>query len=59
MPKNQFQRPAPVKHTNQVPRHGKPLPQRKVEARSKVATERDGAPLPSLHALLGRTTSSP
>ncbi len=26
MPKNQFQRPLPVKHTSNVPRHGKPQP---------------------------------
>lgn len=26
MPKNQFQRPTPVNHNHQVPRHDKPVP---------------------------------
>ena len=54
MPKNIFQRPQPVAHTNNVPRHGAPLPVKKLEAR-KVQQKLDPAPLPSLDALLGKT----
>jgi hypothetical protein len=53
MPKNIFQRPQPVAHTNKVPRHGAPIPMRKVEAKKiaqpKVETTMS---LPALEALL-------
>jgi hypothetical protein len=53
MPKNIFQRPQQVAHTRNVPRHGAPIPMRKIEAR-KVAQPRQEAtmPLPALEALL-------
>ena len=53
MPKNMFQRPQQVARNNNVPRHGAPLPIRKVEA-SKVVQPRQETtlPLPALDALL-------
>jgi len=50
MPKNQFQRPLPVKHTQNVLRRGKPVP-----PPPKAATKPSKAPaaaLPPLAALL-------
>lgn len=51
MPKNQFQRPLPVRHTHNVPRHGAPLPQRKPEVRRTPSTK-EPSPVPTLEDLL-------
>lgn len=54
MPKNQFQRPLPVKHDHKVPRHGAPVPVPKpMENRTKRATP-DKPALPTLDDLLHR-----
>ena len=54
MPKNMFQRPQQVARTKNVPRHGAPMPMRKLEA-IKVAQPREQTlPLPTLEALLGK-----
>lgn len=53
MPKNQFQRPLPIQHTQKVPRHGKAQPVRKVEAK-RVQPLKDTAPMPGLQDLLNR-----
>lgn len=53
MPKNMFQRPQQVAHTNNVPRHGAPIPMRKVEARRVVQPKAETTmSLPDLEALL-------
>lgn len=52
MPKNIFQRSQPVIRSNNVPRHGAPMPLRKAEARKLVQPKEQ--PLPSLEALLGK-----
>ncbi len=59
MPKNQFQRPLRVVPSHNVPRHGAPLPQRKVEAK-RVSVAKGEAPvaLPPLDALLGKSRQS-
>lgn len=54
MPKNQFQRPLPVNHNRQVPRHGKPLPPQS-KAAAKPLTKVSEASLPPLEALLAKT----
>lgn len=55
MPKNQFQRPAPVIRTHNVPRHGTQPPVRKAEV--KLTQPRDAhAALPSLEELLAKST---
>lgn len=63
MPKNQFQRPLPVKHTGKVPRHGpanapaRPLPgaaANKPEPARKVGQ----LSLPPLEALLAKSHNS-
>jgi hypothetical protein len=54
MPKNQFQRQQTVARQHNVPRHGAPLPMRKVEARKVVQPKEQTLPLPTLEALLGR-----
>ena len=52
MPRNTFQRPNPVAHTHQVPRHGAPLPMSRIEIK-KVAQPKEAAPpLPALETLL-------
>ena len=51
MPKNQFQRPTPVNHGHQVPRHGKPLPPQ-AKGATKPLTKAPLANLPPLAALL-------
>jgi len=53
MPKNMFQRPQQVARNHTVPRHGAPIPMRKLEAK-KVAQPRPEATmwLPALEALL-------
>jgi hypothetical protein len=56
MPKNQFQRPLPVRHTHNVPRHGAPLPKRMPEVRKPILPQQAQPPLPSLEALLAKTT---
>jgi len=55
MPKNIFQRPQPVARTNNVPRHGAPLPVKKIEARKVSQPRQEALPLPSLSALLGKS----
>lgn len=54
MPKNIFQRPQPVARTHKVPRHGAPIPMRKVEAKKVVQPQEQTLPLPTLEALLGK-----
>lgn len=51
MPKNQFQRPLPVQHTANVPRHGKAQPAF-AKAGTKPALKAPAANLPPLAALL-------
>lgn len=52
MPKNQFQRPQPINHTNNVPRHGQHQPQpQKLQAKAKAQASKPG--FPSLEKLLG------
>lgn len=55
MPKNQFQRPLPVQHNGNVPRHGKPLPQGKGETPRTGQPKPEKGDLPSLQALLAQT----
>lgn len=55
MPKNQFQRPAPVLRDHKVPRHGAPIPAPKMGARKIASTKPVPATLPPLGALLGKT----
>lgn len=53
MPKNIFQRPQPVARTHNVPRHGAPIPMRKVETRKVAPPRPEGTlSLPALEALL-------
>lgn len=47
MPKYQFQRPLPVRYTHNVPRHGAPAPQRKLEVR-RTPSAREPSPVPAL-----------
>lgn len=54
MPKNIFQRLQPVARTHNVPRHGAPIPMRKVEAKKVVQPKEQTLPLPTLEALLGK-----
>jgi hypothetical protein len=56
MPKNQFQRPQTVARHHNVPRHGAPIPMRKVEAKKVVQPKEATLPLPTLEALLGKPT---
>lgn len=51
MPKNQFQRPTPINHSHQVPRHGKPQPPQS-RAAAKPLAKAPAASLPPLAALL-------
>lgn len=53
MPKNMFQRPQPVTRSKNVPRHGAPIPMRKLEAK-KIAQPKQETTmsLPALEALL-------
>ena len=51
MPKNQFQRPLPVKHNGNVPRHGKPMPP-VAKAGAKPALKPPPGNLPPLAVLL-------
>jgi len=51
MPKNQFQRPLPINHSHNVPRHGQQPPQpQKLQAKSTTPAKNTG--LPSLEKLL-------
>lgn len=53
MPKNMFQRPQQVARSNNVPRHGAPIPMRKVEARKIAQPKQEPTmSLPELEALL-------
>lgn len=54
MPKNQFQRQQIVAPQHNVPRHGAPLPVRKVEAKKIIQPREQTLPLPTLEALLGK-----
>ncbi|KKC37385.1 hypothetical protein WH87_12675 [Devosia epidermidihirudinis] len=58
MPKNMFQRPQQVAHSNNVPRHGAPIPTRKPDAKKIVQPPRDTITLPSLGDLLGKLPKS-
>ena len=52
MPKNPFQRPQPINHANNVPRHGQQPPQPlKLQAKRKAQVKQP-AGLPSLEKLL-------
>lgn len=51
MPKNQFQRPAPVKHTRNVPRNGAPQPL-PIKGGAKSQNKAPLAGLPPLSALI-------
>ena len=51
MPKNQFQRPLPVNHNRQVPRHGTPQPPQ-ARSTTKPLTKAPVTNLPPLAALL-------
>jgi hypothetical protein len=51
MPKNQFQRPQPINHAHNVPRHGQPQPQpQKLQTKPKLPIKTPG--LPPLEKLL-------
>lgn len=55
MPRNPFQRPVPVRHDHNVPRHGKPqMPPAKTGAKPAIKTPADN--LPPLAALLEANT---
>lgn len=55
MPKNMFQRPVPVTHTHNVPRHGAPLPGKKQEMPKALKPKPEAAiTLPPLGALLAK-----
>lgn len=54
MPKNQFQRQQAVAPKHTVPRHGAPIPMRKVEARKVAQPKEQTLTLPTLEALLGK-----
>jgi hypothetical protein len=55
MPKNTFQRPAPITRSHTVPRHGKPVPAPVKGEMKPVAQKPDtAAKLPPLQHLLGR-----
>ena len=51
MPKNQFQRPLPVRQSHDVPRHGKPIPP-PAKAKANPLVRPPEASLPPLAALL-------
>lgn len=55
MPKNQFQRPLPVRHDGKVPRHGKTQPPISRIA-AKPAIKAPSSALPPLEALLEKAT---
>ena len=57
MPKNQFQRPLPIRHNGNVPRHGKPLPPSRIETPRAAQPRREKDALPPLQALLARRKS--
>ncbi|MDV3250124.1 hypothetical protein DevBK_02135 [Devosia sp. BK] len=50
MPKNQFQRPQPINHTRNVPRHGQQQPPQRPSSKTSMQTPPSG--LPSLGQLL-------
>jgi len=53
MPKNIFQRPQPVPRVHNVPRHGAPIPVRKIEAKRPGQPRQEATmSLPALEALL-------
>lgn len=54
MPKNMFQRPQPVTRTQNVPRHGAPLPPRKAEPRKPAPPRPEMLALPPLDVLLSK-----
>lgn len=57
MPKNMFQRPQQVTRNHTVPRHGAPIPMRKVEAKKVAQPRQETMSLPALEALLKSTKS--
>lgn len=56
MPRNMFQRPVPVTRNHNVPRHGAPLPVKKLEARKVLPPKPDLPALLPLEALLSKPT---
>jgi hypothetical protein len=53
MPKNIFQRPQQVAHSRNVPRHGAPIPMRKIEAKKVAQPKQESTlSLPALETLL-------
>ncbi|WP_156352222.1 hypothetical protein [Devosia sp. Leaf64] len=52
MPKNQFQRPQPINHTHNVPRHGQQQPRPPQRPSSKTSAQTPPTGLPSLGQLL-------
>jgi hypothetical protein len=54
MPKNIFRKPAIPAKVHNVPRHGAPLPVKKLEARKVLSTKQDIPVMPSLDTLLGK-----
>lgn len=54
MPKNQFQRPLPVKHDHKVPRHGAAIPAPKPVKVPAGAAQQEKPTLPSLETLLNK-----
>ncbi|SMQ71992.1 hypothetical protein SAMN06295905_1976 [Devosia lucknowensis] len=54
MPKNQFQRPAPIQHTGNVPRHGKPQPPQAKSAEKRLSKLSTNT-LPPLETLLAKS----
>lgn len=56
MPKNMFQRPVPVTHAHNVPRHGAAVPGKKQEVPKALKPQPEApATLPPLAALLAKT----
>lgn len=52
MPKNPFQRPQHINHTQNVPRHGKPVQALPRKGQVKATFAPPAAPLPPLEQLL-------
>jgi hypothetical protein len=53
MPRNTFRRPQPVARDHDVPRHGAPIPMRKLEAKKVAQPKQEPTmSLPPLEALL-------
>ncbi len=52
MPKNPFQRPQPINHTRNVPRHGKPVQALPKKGAAKATIATPAPALPPLEELL-------